>query len=176
MTPPCIACATPFLTAGTYSLGMVPPRIASTKSSSPLASSFSSSGIGSKRIDTARVLPCAARLPPEGGIDFRSPRDCFAVSDPRPADSRFHAIFAHQAVDQNLQVQLAHAFDFGLAQLVVNFDLESGVFFRQLAQAHAHLVLVGFGVGLDGDFDDRIGEGDIFEQVSVCWARTMYRR
>ena len=60
-------------------------------------------------------------------------------------------------------MQLAHAGDAGLATLLVRVDAESGVFLGQSLQRDAELVLVGLRLGLDGDFDDRLGEDDRLE-------------
>jgi hypothetical protein len=57
-------------------------------------------------------------------------------------------------------VQLSHAGNQRLAGLLVEADLEGGVFFRQLAQRFAHLVRVGFRLGLDSDGDYGLRELD----------------
>ena len=50
-----------------------------------------------------------------------------AVGDLRPADVRVDRELAHQAVDDDLEVELAHAGDQGLAGLVVGADAERRV-------------------------------------------------
>ena len=55
-------------------------------------------------------------------------------------------------------MQLAHAGDDRLAGLLVGGDAERRILFGELLQREAHLVLLGLGLGLDGDVDDRVGE------------------
>ena len=55
-------------------------------------------------------------------------------------------------------MQLAHAGDDGLAGLLVGVDLEGRVLLGELLQTHGELVLLGLGLGLDGDVDNGIGE------------------
>ena len=81
-----------------------------------------------------------------------------AVGDLRLAHVRLDLELAQQAVDDDLQVQLAHAGDDGLAGLMVGGHAERRVLLGQLLQGHAHLVLLGLGLGLDRDVDDRVGE------------------
>ena len=42
--------------------------------------------------------------------------------------------------------------------LLIGRDAEGRIFLRQLLQRHAHLLLVGLGLRLDRDLDDRLGE------------------
>ena len=65
---------------------------------------------------------------------------------------------AKQAVDDNLEVQLAHAGDDGLAGLVVGAHLEGRVLLGELGKRHRHLVLLGLGLGFNGNVDNRVGE------------------
>ena len=55
-----------------------------------------------------------------------------------------------QTVNDDLQMQLAHAGDDGLTSLIVGVGAEGGVFFSQLCQSDAHLFLTSLGLGLDG--------------------------
>ena len=64
-------------------------------------------------------------------------------------------------------MQLAHAGDAGLAALFVRVDAEGGVLLGQALQGHRQLVLVGLGLGLDGDLDHRLGEDDRLEHDRV---------
>src|SRR5438132_9814990 len=75
------------------------------------------------------------------------------------------AELAQQPVDDDLEVELAHAFDDRLAGLVVGMDLESRVLLRQSLQGYPQLVLVSLGLGLDRDRDDRLGEDDRLQQI-----------
>jgi hypothetical protein len=83
--------------------------------------------------------------------------DGLPVGDLRAADVGVDLELAQHAVDRDLEVQLAHAGDLGLAGLLVGADLEGGVLLGELLQRRAHLLLVGLGLGLDGDGDDRLG-------------------
>ena len=75
--------------------------------------------------------------------------DRLAVGHLRLADVGLDAELAHHAVDQHLEVQLAHAADDRLAGLVVGVDLERRVLLGQGAERLAELVLVGLGLRLD---------------------------
>jgi hypothetical protein len=55
-------------------------------------------------------------------------------------------------------VKFAHALDDRLARLFVGLDAEGRIFGSQALQREAHLFLVGLGLRLDGDLDDRLGE------------------
>ena len=68
-----------------------------------------------------------------------------AIGDLRLAHVAVDLELAAETVDDDLEVQLAHAGDDGLAGLVVGVDLEGRV-------------LLGLGLGLDGDVDDGIRE------------------
>jgi hypothetical protein len=59
------------------------------------------------------------------------------------------------AVDQDLQVQLAHPGDDRLAGLHVALHREGGVLVGQPLDGDAQLLLVALGLRLDGDLDDR---------------------
>ena len=68
-----------------------------------------------------------------------------------------------QTVDDDLEVQLAHAGDDGLAGLVVGGHLEGRVLLGELGQSKGHLVLLGLGLGLDGNVDNGLSELDLLE-------------
>jgi hypothetical protein len=74
------------------------------------------------------------------------------------ADGGVDVELAQHAVDQHLEVQLAHARDEGLARLLVGLHDEGGVLLGEGVEGLAHLVLVGLGLGLDRNLDDRLGE------------------
>ncbi len=63
---------------------------------------------------------------------------------------------ALQDVDLDVEMKFAHALDDGLAGLRVGRDTERRIFGGELVQRHAHLLLVGLGLGLDRHLDDRI--------------------
>src|SRR5215210_7845665 len=81
--------------------------------------------------------------------------DRLAVGHLRLADV---GLAAH-AVDQDLQVELAHAGDDRLTGLLVEADLEGRVLLGQLLDGRAQLLLVALGLRLDGHRDDRRREG-----------------
>src|SRR6185312_142786 len=70
--------------------------------------------------DGVAVLPRAARLPDELALDLLGRLgDRLAVRDLRAADVRLDVELALQAVDDDLEVELAHAGDDRLARLLV---------------------------------------------------------
>ena len=133
------------------SRGTDPPTISLTNSKPALGDRLEA------HLDVA-VLALTARLADELALGFRLARDRFAIRDLRLADVRRDVELAHHAVDDDLEVQLAHAADDGLVRLRVRVDLERRVFLHELRERDAHLFLVGLGLRLDGDRDDRLGE------------------
>ena len=113
------------------------------------------------------VLAAAAGLAHEAAVALRRPADGLAVGDLRLADVGGDLELAHHAVDEHVEVQLAHARDEGLAGLLVGLDAEGRVLFGEALERDAQLVLVGLGLGLDGDLDDRLGEGHRLEDDGV---------
>ncbi len=95
--------------------------------------------------------------------DSTAGADGLAVSHLRLADVGFDLELALHAVDDDLEVQLAHAGDDGLAGFLVGVHAERRVFLRQLLQRDAHLLLVGLGLGLDGHGDHRLREDHLLE-------------
>ena len=67
--------------------------------------------------------------------------------------------FATHTVDDDVEVQLAHTTNDGLAGLRIKLDSERRVLFRELWMATAHLLLAAFELRLDGDLDNGGGEG-----------------
>ena len=82
----------------------------------------------------------------------------FAISHLRRADIGVHLVGALEDIDLDLQMQFAHALEDGLAGFLIGGNAEGRIFLGQAHQRHAHLFLVGLGLGLDRHFDDRIGE------------------
>ena len=85
--------------------------------------------------------------------------DGLLVGDLRLADVGLDLELALHAVDEDVQVQLAHAADDGLAGLLVQVHLEGWILLGELLDRQAQLLLVALGLGLDGHLDHRIGEG-----------------
>src|SRR5690606_33235451 len=90
-------------------------------------------------------------------------RDRLAVGDLRLADGGLYLELPQHAVDDHLEVELAHAGDDGLAGLLVGADLEGRVLLRQREEGLGHLVLVVLRLRLDGELDDRLGELELLE-------------
>src|SRR4051794_18088220 len=110
------------------------------------------------------VLARAAGLAHEAALDLLGgAADGLAVGHLRAADVGLDVELAAHAVDQHLEVQLAHAGDLGLPRLLVRLDLEGRVLLGQAAEGDGHLLLVGLGLRLDGDLDDGLGEVDHLE-------------
>jgi hypothetical protein len=84
-------------------------------------------------------------------------------------NSRFDLELALQAVDDDLEVQLAHAGDDGLPRLFVGVGTERRVLVSELLQARAELVDVTLGARLDRDGDDRIGKHHLFQDDGLLF-------
>ena len=104
------------------------------------------------------VLALTARLAGILGILLDRLLDGLLVGDLGCAHVGLHLELAEQTVDDDLQVELAHAGDNGLAGLLVGPGTEGGVLFSQLYQRQAHLLLTSLGLGLDCHADDRVRE------------------
>src|SRR5207248_11124606 len=104
-------------------------------------------------------LAGAAGLADEAPLDVpRLALDGLAVGHLRAADVALDAELALHAIDQHLEVQLAHSRDHGLAGLVVGADLEGRDLFGQAPERDGHLLLVDARLRLDRDVHDRRGE------------------
>ena len=93
--------------------------------------------------------------------------DRLAVGHLRLADGRLDGELALHAVDEHLEVQLAHARDDGLAGLLVGADAERRVLVGQRLERLAELVLVALRLRLDGDVDHRLRELHALEDDRV---------
>ena len=108
--------------------------------------------------DHARELAGAAGLLLVRVVDLGGLRDRLAIGHLRLADARLHLELAPHAVDDDVEMQLAHAGDDRLAGFLVGLHAERRILGGEPAERDAHLLLVGLGVRLDGDLDDRLGE------------------
>ena len=63
-----------------------------------------------------------------------------------------------QTVNNDLQMQLAHTSNDGLAGLFIGVGLEGRILFGQLCQRDAHLLVTGLGLRLDSNADNGLGE------------------
>ena len=154
-TPVSMASTMPACTAGMYSLGTAPAD------DLVLEGEARAVLVGLHLDDHVAVLAAAAGLPDETalGLGHRL-GDALAVGHLRPAHVGVDLELAQQAVDDDLQVQLAHAGDDGLPGLLVGAHPEGRVFLGQLHEALGQAVLIDLGLGLDGHEDDRLGELD----------------
>ena len=75
-----------------------------------------------------------------------------------------HSELALHPVHDNFQVKFAHAGNNGLQCLLVRVDTECRVFFGQFLQRNAHFLLVGLGLGFDGDMDNRFGKSNALQK------------
>ena len=159
-TPFRIASMIPSETGLMYSRGIDPPTMAFSNS---YPFPFRSVRPRSRRGRTA----AAARLADKLALDLHLLADGFLVGDLRLADVRLDAEFALHPVDDDFQVQLAHAADDRLPSLLVRGDAERGVLVGELHERFPDLLLVGLGLRLDGDSDDRLRELHFFEDDRV---------
>ena len=114
--------------------------------------------------DDVAVLAAAAGLADVAGLDLLDGvLDGLPVGDLGLADVGVDLELAQHPVDEHLEVQLAHAADDGLAGLLVGVHLEGGVLLGEGLEGLGQLVLVVFGLGLDGHVDDRLGEVERLE-------------
>src|SRR5215204_4988901 len=105
------------------------------------------------------VLAAAAGLADELALDaVDGLADRLAVGDLRAADVRVDVELALEAVDDDLEVQLAHPGDERLPRLLVGPDTERRVFLRETLEALAELVLVALRLRLDRNRDHRLRE------------------
>src|SRR5262249_25908493 len=81
--------------------------------------------------------------------------DRLAVRDLRLAHVRGYRELTHHAVDEHVEVQLAHTRDDRLAGVLVGPHLKGGVFLAEAVEGLAQLVLVDLRLRLDGDGDHR---------------------
>ena len=162
---------TPFSTPGMYSFGTVPPTILASNSL-PLPVSFGSS----LQLD-ARELAGAAGLLLVRVVDVG--RAARASRDRPPAARRRwprRRTVRSQDVDLDVEMQLAHALEDGLARLLVDRDAERGILERQRVQRHRHLLLVGLGLRLDLHLDDGVRGTPSSRAAPACSDRTASRR
>ena len=93
-----------------------------------------------------------------GGLGQR-----LAVDDLRAADVGVDAVLAPQPVDDDVQVQLAHAADDRLSGLRVFVGVERRILVGQLLEPEVELLSLGLRLGLDGARDHRFVDVDALE-------------
>src|SRR6185437_693506 len=101
----------------------------------------------------------------------------FAIRHLRRADIGLDLELALHAVDDDVEVQFAHARDDGLAGFLVGLDAEARILGRKPRQRQAHLLLVGLGLRLHRDIDYRLREDHPLEDdLRVQRAQRIARR
>ena len=111
--------------------------------SKPAPASF-----GSMRELDLGELAGAAGLLLVGVVDLGRLADRLAVGDLRRADGDVDVVRgAAEDIDLDVEVELAHPLDDGLAGLLVGRDAEGRVLAGELRERHAELLLVGLGCG-----------------------------
>ncbi len=114
--------------------------------------------------DDVPVLALTAGLADVLALDLgNGSLDGLPVGHLRFADVGPHFELAEEAIDFDLEVKLAHAGNDGLAGFLVGSNQESRIFFVEPVERLGQLLLVGLGLGLDGDLDNRGREGHRFE-------------
>ena len=89
---------------------------------------------------------------------FNGGTDSFTVGNLRLTYVGFYLELATHTVNDDVQVQLTHTGDDGLARFFVGPYAEGRIFLSQTAQSQAHLLLVSLGFRLNGDGDYRFRE------------------
>ena len=101
------------------------------------------------------VVTRTTRLANVLALGFRARTDRLTVVHLRLADVRLDFVLAHHAVDDDLQVQLAHTADDRLTVGLVRTHAEGRILLRQLRQRQAHFLLVGLGLRLHREGHDQ---------------------
>ena len=108
-------------------------------------------------------LNLVADLAVKSPLDSHRPGDGLAVYHLWFAHLGRHPKLFHEPPGDNIQVQLAHAPEYGLRRLLVKLDVEGGVFAGESLQCQGEFLLVPHGAGFDGDRNDRFGKFNCFE-------------
>src|SRR5690606_16021722 len=100
-------------------------------------------------------------------VDLGRPGQRLAVGNLRRPDADVDLMRPAQDVDLDVEVQLAHALDAGLAALRIGRHAEGGVLGRQLLQRQRHSLLVRLRLRLDRLLDDGLGELHLLQQYRL---------
>src|SRR5438046_8889230 len=90
-----------------------------------------------------RVLAATAGLLFENLLADGRLGDGLTISDLGLANVRFHTEFALHAIDDDFQMQLAHACDNRLAGFLISRNIERRIFLCQATERDSQLVLIG---------------------------------
>ena len=118
------------------------------------------------------VLSASAGLTDVFAFGFGLLADGLAICHLRLADVGFNFILAHHAVNDDFEMQLAHAADDGLPAVGIGVNFKCGIFLGQLGKRHAHLFLIGFCLRLDRDRNYR-NRKQIDSRVIGCFSSQM---
>ena len=114
------------------------------------------------------VLSATAGLADVLGFLVDRRTDGLPVGDLRFADVGLDTELAAHALDQDVEVQFAHAGDDGLAGFLVGLHGERRILLGELAERGGHLLLVGNGSRLDRHRNHRIGKVHALEGDQVA--------
>src|SRR5262249_24570587 len=109
------------------------------------------------------VLTPASRLPYELADALGHLCDRLSIRHLRTTHVGVDSKLALQPIDDDLQMQFAHAADDRLAGLLIRRDLEAGILGRKTLKSQAQLLLIGSCLWLDRLRDDRRREFERFE-------------
>jgi len=109
------------------------------------------------------ILATATGLADKLTVGLDSLADRFLIGDLRCTDIGFDLELPKETVNNDVEVQLAHAGDQGLAGFLVGIGAEGRIFLSQLGQGSHHFLLAGFGLRFDRNIDDRFREFHRFE-------------
>ena len=115
-----------------------------------------------------RILTGAAGLLAVGVFVLNRLGDGLAIGHLGHADIGVDLELPAHAVDQDFEMQLAHALDHGLPALGIERYAEARILLGEAAERGGHLFLVGLGLGLDRDLDHRVGELDPLQHHRVA--------
>lgn len=102
------------------------------------------------------VLAVAAGLTDELTFGFNGFTDGFTVSNLRFAYGAVYVKFTSHTIDDDVEVEFAHAGDDGLVGFRISVYFEGRIFFCQSLKSIAHLFLVSFGLWFNSNGNNRI--------------------
>ncbi|CAB4807268.1 unannotated protein [freshwater metagenome] len=118
--------------------------------------------------DDLGVLTCSTSLLlVQVGVAVNDLGDGFTVGNLGLTHCCFYSELSHHAVNEDLEVQLAHARNQGLTSFFIGLNPEGGVFFRERIQSLRHFVLISLGLGLYSNLDNGVRELKGFEYNHV---------
>src|SRR5690606_9040523 len=82
-------------------------------------------------------------------IDFRALRERLAIGHLRRTHIRVHLELAAHAIDDDVEMQFAHALNDGLAGFIIHRHAEGRIFLREAIEREAHLLLVSLRLRLN---------------------------